>query len=463
MNFMSFLSDTEPLTRVKLLSFRSVQMRSFHISWLMFFVCFFGWFGLAPLMPAIRADLHLTKSQVGNLVIASVSSTIIARLLVGKLCDIWGPRITAVRLLLVGSIPLFLVGLSKDYNSFLLFRAAIGIIGASFVITQYHVSMMFADNIKGTANAIAGGWGNLGGGVTNMLMPLVFAVIVAFGYSRQEAWRYAMILPGVMMLVIAFLYYRFTKDRPDGNLRETGKAKKENVKTDWSALYDRRIWALALAYAACFGVEITFDNVASLHFTDNFKLSQAAAGFWAGTFGFMNLFARALGGWLSDKTGKRFGLRGKGLLLAAMLFLEGTGIVIFAHAGSLGFAIVSMLSFALFLKMANGATFGIVPFINKNNVGLVSGIVGAGGNLGGMLFGFLFGSKTISYTQAFNYIGWTAIAIAVVMLITRLRRSGMPAPDIPSTAMLRPWQKISPSLRSSIKRSNPIAIRASEL
>jgi len=451
---MSGSSDNKPLTRINIFRIRSVQMRSFHISWLMFFVCFFGWFGLAPLMPAIRTDLHLTKSQIGNLVIASVSSTIIARLIVGKLCDIWGPRITAVRLLLVGSIPLFLVGLSKDYSSFLLFRAAIGMIGASFVITQYHVSMMFADNIKGTANAIAGGWGNLGGGVTNMLMPLVFAVIVGFGYSKPEAWRYAMILPGILMLFVAFLYYRFTKDGPAGNFNETGKAKKENVKTDWSVLYDWRIWALALAYAVCFGVEITFDNVASLHFTDNFKLSQSAAGFWAGVFGFMNLFARALGGWLSDKTGKRFGLRGKGLLLAAMLFLEGTGIIIFAHAGSLAFAIVSMLSFALFLKMANGATYGIVPFINKNNVGLVSGIVGAGGNLGGMLFGFLFKSKTISYVQAFNYIGWAAIGIAMVMLITRFRKTPVRASGIsaPAYAPLPNLQTISSSLNSSIKR-----------
>jgi nitrate/nitrite transporter NarK len=39
-----------------------------------------------------------------------------------------------------------------------------------------------------------------------------------------------------------------------------------------------------------------------------------------------------------------------------------------------------MLTFALFLKMSNGATYGIVPFVNTKNVGLVSGIVGAGGN-----------------------------------------------------------------------------------
>jgi len=66
---MPVLQNNKPFTRLKIFSIRSVQMRSFHITWLMFFVCFFGWFGLAPLMPTIRTDLHLTKSQIGNLVI----------------------------------------------------------------------------------------------------------------------------------------------------------------------------------------------------------------------------------------------------------------------------------------------------------------------------------------------------------------------------------------------------------
>src|SRR5438128_1340446 len=98
-------NNNQPLTSIRLFSLGSIQMRTFHITWLMFFVCFFGWFGLAPLMPTIRADLGLTKAQIGNVIIASVSSTIIARLIIGRLCDKWGPRKTAVRLLLVGSIP----------------------------------------------------------------------------------------------------------------------------------------------------------------------------------------------------------------------------------------------------------------------------------------------------------------------------------------------------------------------
>jgi len=410
------------LSKLNIFSLKGVQMKTFHITWLMFFVCFFGWFGLAPLMPTIRAELHLTKAQVGNCIIASVSATIIARLLIGKLCDTWGPRKTAIRLLLIGSLPVFLVGLAHSYTTFLLFRLAIGVIGASFVITQFHTSMMFAPKLKGTANAITGGWGNLGGGVTNMVMPLIFAAIVGFGYTKAEAWRYAMTVPGVMMLIIAFLYWKYTKDTPNGNYDEVGYNVGKSTKTDWSVLADWRIWALTIGYAMCFGMELTFDNVASLHFVDSFHLSQSTAGFWAGIFGFMNLFARALGGIVSDKVGGKFGMRGKGLLLAGMLLLEGIGLILFAQAGSLTVAIITMLTFALFLKMSNGATYGIVPFINSKNVGLVSGIVGAGGNFGGMMFGFLFKSDAITYVQAFTYIGFIVIAVSVIILITRFQK-----------------------------------------
>jgi NNP family nitrate/nitrite transporter-like MFS transporter len=415
------------LTKLNIFSIKGVQMRTFHITWLMFFVCFFGWFGLAPLMATIRAELHLTKGQVGNIIIASVASTIIARLIIGKLCDTWGPRKTAVRLLLVGSLPVFFVGLAHSYMTFLLFRLAIGVIGASFVITQFHTSMMFSPKIKGTANAITGGWGNLGGGVTNMVMPLIFAAIVGFGYTPAEAWRYAMIVPGTLMLIMAWLYYKYTKDTPDGNYDEVGYKKGKSSKTDWSVLNDWRLWALTIAYAMCFGMEITFDNVASLHFVDSFHLTLSEAGFWAGAFGAMNLFARALGGIVSDKVGGKFGMKGKGLFLAGVLLLEGCGIILFAHSHTLVLAIVSMLAFALFLKMSNGATYGIVPFVNTKNVGMVSGIVGAGGNLGGMLFGFLFKSQSITYVQAFTYIGYIVIAVAVVVLITRFYRQ--PAPN----------------------------------
>src|SRR5512147_1360596 len=187
-------------TAIRLLDFRRAPMRVFHMTWLAFFLCFFGWFGLAPLMPVIRQELHLTKAQIGNSIIASVAITVLARLLIGWLCDRIGPRRAYAWLLILGSLPVMGVGLAHDYTTFLLFRLAIGAIGASFVITQFHTSVMFAPQIVGSANATAAGWGNLGGGVTQMVMPLLFAGFLSLGASTWLGWRMAMFVPGALML-----------------------------------------------------------------------------------------------------------------------------------------------------------------------------------------------------------------------------------------------------------------------
>ena len=413
--------SNKPLQKLNIFSAKGVQMRTFHLTWMAFFLCFFGWFGLAPLMTVVKTDLGLTKGQIGNIIIASVAATVIARIAVGKLCDTWGPRKTYTALLGICSIPVMTVGLVHSYEGFLLFRLAIGVIGASFVVTQYHTSVMFDKKIVGTANAVAGGWGNLGGGVTNMVMPLIFAGFIGAGYLPESAWRLAMIVPGVALFIFAFVYYFYTKDTPAGNFDELPEASlNSTVKvkgTMTMAMKDPRTWALFLAYGACFGIEITFDNIAALYFFENFDTTLAVAGILAGTFGFMNLFARALGGFVADKVGLKYGMLGKGRLLALLLAMEGVGIALFAQSSTLTIAVISMLCFAMFLKMANGVTYAIVPFVNQKAIGSVSGIVGAGGNVGAVLAGFLFKSSSISYSQAFVYIG---VAIACVAAVVAL-------------------------------------------
>jgi NNP family nitrate/nitrite transporter-like MFS transporter len=43
--------NNQPLSTLNIFSLKGVQMRTFHITWLTFFFCFFAWFGIAPLMP----------------------------------------------------------------------------------------------------------------------------------------------------------------------------------------------------------------------------------------------------------------------------------------------------------------------------------------------------------------------------------------------------------------------------
>lgn len=428
------LSDGKA-TRIELLSLATPNMRAFHMSWIAFFLCFFAWFGIAPLMSVVRDELSLTKDQVGWCIIGSVAVTIFARLLVGWLCDRVGPRITYTWLLLLGSVPVMCIGLAHDFKTFILFRVLIGAIGASFVVTQYHTSRMFAANCVGTANATAAGWGNLGGGVTQLAMPLLFAFFVGtIGLATSASWRLAMVAVGTLCALTGTAYYFFTQDTPEGNYRELRSAGKMPSSQStrgafWEVCRDHRVWALFLIYGACFGIELTIDNIAALYFLDYFpyfKQLDAAealktAGLLAGMFGGMNLFARAIGGWVADKCGSRWGFDGRVKWLFLALFGEGIGLMLFAQATTLTLAIPLMITFAMFVKMANGATYAVVPFINRRALGAVSGIVGAGGNAGAVALGFLFKSEAIDWHTALFVAGVAVTCVSFVTFSITLR------------------------------------------
>lgn len=388
--------QSQKATRIDLFSLATPQMRAFHITWLAFFVCFFAWFAVAPLMPVIKGEFKLTNDQVYNINIAAVGITILVRLLIGPMCDRFGPRLTYTGLLTLGAIPVIGIAFANSYESFLFFRLAIGAIGASFVITQFHTSVMFAPNVVGTANATVGGWGNAGGGVTQSVMPLILAALVSIGVEKTMGWRLSMIVPGVMMLVVAFLYYRFTQDTPEGNiteLRARGVSVDAGKKGGWAvfkqAMANYRVWMLAITYGACFGVEIFIHAVAATYYVERFSLDLTQAGMAAGSFGLLALFARALGGIASDRVARTKGLDGRTLLLFVLMVGEGLGLLAFAYAGSVALAVIAMLAFGLFTHMACGATYALVPFIDRKALGGVAGIIGAGGNVGAVAAGFL--------------------------------------------------------------------------
>ena len=410
--------------RIDLFSLGSPPMRAFHLTWLAFFLAFFGWFGIAPLMPIIRDELGLSKHQIGNTIIASVAITIVARLGIGWLCDRIGPRRAYAGLLMLGALPVAGIGLASSYESFLLFRLAIGAIGASFVITQYHTSVMFAPNCVGTANATTAGWGNLGGGVTQMVMPLILAAFVSLGANAFWGWRLAMVVPGVALFLVGVAYLVFTQDSPLGNysdLRRDGRMPPARGSGEpiGRVLRDPRVWALFVIYAACFGVELTINNVAALYFHDKFELSVGTAGLIAGLFGLMNIFARTLGGVFGDRAGIKRGLRGRVGFLGIVLACEGIALMLFSRMDALPVAIVSLIVFSITVQMSEGATYSVVPFVNRKALGMVAGIVGAGGNAGAVAAGFLIRSESLTIQQAFLILGVLVTATSALTLVVR--------------------------------------------
>jgi MFS transporter, NNP family, nitrate/nitrite transporter len=409
-------------TRLNLLSLATIPQRVFHLTWMAFFVCFFAWFAVAPLMPIIRNDLHLDKDQIANINIAAVLVTILVRLVIGPLCDRFGPRRTYTWLLTLGALPVFGIAFAHDYSTFLFFRLCIGAIGASFVITQFHTSVMFAPNVVGTANAAAAGWGNSGGGAAQALMPLIVTALVSFGIEKTMGWRVAMFIPGIAMLIMAVVYFRYADDTPLGKITSSSKHAQSGKPASWqiflAAASNYRVWMLFLTYAACFGVELTIHNLAAVYYVDRFGMTVAAAGLYAGSFGLLALFARAVGGILSDRVAHARGLDGRTALLFVLILGEGLGLMAFAKMDSATAAITAMLTFGLFTHMACGATYALVPFVDRKALGGVAGIVGAGGNVGAVAAGFLL--KGVATTAEGLYIlGALVTIIALCALAVR--------------------------------------------
>ncbi len=417
-------------TKIDLLSFKTPQMRAFHVTWFAFFLCFFGWFGIVPMMKGdngVIATLGLSPAQVGNSVIAAVSLTIIARLIIGPMCTRFGSRKVYTFLLVLGSLPVMGIGLAQTPTQFILARVLIGTIGAAFVITQYHTSVMFAPNVVGAANATTAGWGNLGGGVTQAVMPLLLAATLTF-VPAAMGWRVAMVVPGLAMLITAAAYWFLTQDAPEGNyseLRALGEMPPASAArgTFMEAIKDSRVIALFFIYAACFGIELTINGTAALYFFNRFDLNLATAGLVAGLFGLMNIFARSMGGLFSDFINRGGGLRGRVQFLFICLLLEGVALVLFANMDVLALAIPALIIFSLFVQMSEGATFAIVPYVNKRAMGAVAGIVGAGGNFGAMLAGFLFRREAEMFGQSYMILGILVVVCAFMAFMVRFSES----------------------------------------
>ena len=172
---------------------------------------------------------------------------------------------------------------------------------------------MFTKELCGTANAIVAGWGNLGAGTTQILVgSLLFPILkIFFSGSSEMAWRTASIVPACIGMVTAFFVILFSDDCPLGNysmLKKENKMKNDSAKASLKdGIVNTNTWLLFIQYGCCFGVEITMNNAAALYFSEKFDLSTEKAAAAASIFGWMNLFARGCGGFISDKMNAKLG------------------------------------------------------------------------------------------------------------------------------------------------------------
>jgi MFS transporter, NNP family, nitrate/nitrite transporter len=289
-------------TEINLCSFTRPHMRAFHCCWWAFFIAFIIWFAVTPLLSEIQMDLGLTKKEIWTSSIAGVGGTIIVRILLGPLCDKYGPRLLFLLVLCAASIPTACTGFVNSALGLAILRGFIGIAGGSFVMCQYWTSVMFCKEIVGTANGIVAGWGNLGAGVTQLVVGAILFPLftVIYDEDTEKAWRTVCVIPAFIAFTTGVIVYSISDDSPKGNYSEL---KKNDVFPEVSVLksfkdgtLNYNTWIMFIQYACCFGVELTMNNATALYFQEEFNLNTTTAAATASLFGWMNLFARGLGG-----------------------------------------------------------------------------------------------------------------------------------------------------------------------
>jgi NNP family nitrate/nitrite transporter-like MFS transporter len=427
---------------IALYSAQRPHMRAFHLAWSAFFVAFFTWFAITPLLGEVASALELSREEIWTSSTLAVAGSAVTRVMIGPINDIYGARWTMFGTLVFSAIPTAIAGAAiQGAVSLYIIRLLIGVAGSAFVTCQFWTTTMFTAEVAGTANSLAAGWGNLGGGVAQLVMgSLLFPLLkVLYGgegyggaasyvesppYDRASdlAWRTALLFPAVLCIVLAYMCIRYADDCPKGNFRKRKALGLMPIESTKDALRrgcsNWNTWLLFLQYGCCFGVEITMTNAAALYFQEEFGQNTESAAAIASVFGWMNLFARGIGGFLSDISGANYGMRGRLWCQVFTLLAEGALVCLFSTTDSLAAAIVVMAIFSIFVQAAEGSTFAIVPYVDYAVTGSISGVVGAGGNVGGVIFSLFF--RSYENRQAILLMGAMALGCAFLTALVAI-------------------------------------------
>jgi MFS transporter, NNP family, nitrate/nitrite transporter len=160
-------------------------------------------------------------------------------------------------------------------------------------------------------------------------------------------------------------------------------------------------------------------NGTAIYYHERFHQSTAASAAIASLYGITAIFARGLGGYLSDTLSETMSMRGRLWAQMICMLVQGSFTILWARMDTVGSSIVVMVVFSILVSVSMGTCYAIVPYIDGPNTGSVSGIVGAGGSVGAVILGNVFRSNQI--VQAAERMGMFTIALALLTPLIVIR------------------------------------------
>lgn len=415
----------------------------------------------------------LSRDDIRLFAIANVALTIPARILVGMALDKWGPRRVFSVLMVTMAVPTFVFAFGDSREQLFVARLVLSSVGASFVIGIHMTALWFKPRDIGFAEGFYAGWGNFGSAAAAMTIPTVglliyggpdgwrwaiatsgvvmavYGVFYWFAITdgphkdshkkprkasalEVSSWRdlallilFTVPMVGILSIVVYRLQLMNYLDPMTAvfchaaiavivtyqvwlaikvNLPILKKGVPEDDRYPFTS-----VAALNLTYFANFGAELAVVSMLPMFFQETWGLTAVAAGMIASTFAFVNLFARPMGGLVSDRMGNRR------FVMLAYMFGIGVGFVLMGLMDSrwpLVLAVAITIGCSFFVQGAEGATFGIIPSIKRRVTGQIAGMAGAWGNVGAVFYLFVFmfvdASTFFLIIAAGAFLSWAA-------------------------------------------------------
>lgn len=459
-------SNDERMGWGDLVNFKRDDIVALHKTWFAFFLTFFVWFNMAPLVSTIIKESGFTMQQLKLLAICNVALTMPGRVIIGMLSDRLGPRRTFTGIMVIMAIPCIAFAFSTTYTQMLISRLLLSMVGTGFVVGIHMTSLWFKPRDIGFAQGVEGGLGNWGSSIAAIALPTI--ALNVFG-----SWRYSIALSGIVMLSYGIYYWFAITDGPPGNVYHKPRKGAAIEVSTWGDMINAIIWTIPIigvlavlvwringmgfmstqasyiayaiiasvvlyqviqiirfntpilkkgvpdddkyrfldvaclccCYASSFGAELGVISMLPQFFEKSFQLSPQLAGLIGSVFAFMNFFARSLGGYISDRAPSRRG--------AMLVYLVGITITfglmyLISASWPLWLALLVTVVCALFVTGGCGTTYALAPLIKRRITGQISGYIGAFGNVGAVMYLTVY--TFVSDNQFFLFIGATALA-----------------------------------------------------
>lgn len=275
----------------------SQSHRILFLNTLAFTICFGCWTlnGVLVTFLVDQGIFNWSVVQIGWLLGIPVLTGSLMRLPMGILTDKFGGRVVFSSLLILASIPLFLLPFAANFWMFALLSFMFGMVGTSFAVGVAYTSLWYPKEWQGRALGIFG-MGNAGASITPFIAPSLLKY-----FSESDAvngWKNLPVIYGTVLLSMGIIFIIFSKTKKI-------EAKPKSIKEVLQPLKEARVWRFGTYYFLVFGSFVSFSQWLLPNFMNVYHTTLILGGLFTTCFSLPAGVIRAFGGFLSDKFGAR--------------------------------------------------------------------------------------------------------------------------------------------------------------